>query len=84
MTIRFPAFAKFSLRAKLFVVGASMLIATAAVLTLVQTWEIEGVVAQRLGQKQLSHVVLVDAKGQQVLAAGWDLDTQGQIGRAHV
>ena len=77
MTIRFPAFAKFSLRAKLFVVGASMLIATAAVLTLVQTWEIEGVVAQRLGQKQLSHVVLVDAKGQQVLAAGWDLDTQG-------
>ena len=75
--IRLLRLARFSLRTKLFVVGAVLLIATAAVLTLVQTWGIEGVVAQRLGQKQLSHVVLVDPKGQQVLAAGWDMDRQG-------
>lgn len=69
--------AAFSLRAKLFAVGALLLIATAAVLTIVSAWDMERIVAESLGQKGLSHVVMVDPAGRQILAAGWDIGQQG-------
>jgi signal transduction histidine kinase len=66
-----------SLRVRLFAVGALLLIATAAVLTLVQAWEVERVLADSFGQKKLSHAVLVDAEGRQILGANWDIGRQG-------
>lgn len=74
---RLAGFLPTSLRVRLFAVGALLLVATAAVLTLVQAWDVERVFATSLGQKRLSHAILVDPEGRQILAAGWDLERQG-------